>query len=113
MGSICDSINDFTTLMLEITDMSDNDSFFYTESLVDYSTKHKDKRFEKIKVGEMIVRIKGTITRTKGKKSFLVARVGKVNWMKRKSQLILVAHTSYATAHIGYTIIWRKSRSMS
>lgn len=28
-GSVRDYINDFTTLMLEITDMSDKDSLFY------------------------------------------------------------------------------------
>ena len=71
MGSVCDYINDFTTLMLEISDMSDKDSLFYfqdglkdwakteldrcgvqtlddaitiAESLSDYSAQPKDKR---------------------------------------------------------------------
>ena len=70
-GSVRDYINDFTTLMLEISDMSDKDSLFYfqdglkdwakteldgrgvqtlddaiaiAESLSDYSAQPKDKR---------------------------------------------------------------------
>lgn len=120
-GSIRDYINDFTTLILEITDMSDKDSLFYFQdglrigprwnligvvlklsitpsplrnhSLIT-SSNLKTRGLTKVKVRRGPVR---------GRKSLLATRVSKVNL--RKSRPSLKAHASYVMAIICYVIV--------
>ena len=90
LGSIRDYINEFTTFMLEISDMSDNDSLFYfqdnlkdwakteldrhgvqtvddaiaiAESLTEYSTQSKDKKANQGKSGRESRKDKGSNNR--------------------------------------------------
>lgn len=101
MGSIRDYNNEFTTFILEITDMSNKDSLFYfqnglknwakaeldrcgvqtldntiavAKSLADYSVQPKDKGPNLEKGGGGGQKDNATMTRIKGRKSLITTR---------------------------------------
>ena len=112
----------FTTLILEINDISDENTFFYfQDDLKDLAKMELDrwdiqilddviataksltkaKGLTKANVEERIVRIRATTIRTKGRKILLTIRVCKANRRIRKSHRSFEAHASYAMTLIG------------
>lgn len=137
-GSVRNYINDFTTLMFEISDMFDKDSLFYFQdglrdwprgNLIDVAYKRsmmpsplqnhlsitlpspKIKGLAMVKVRERAGRTRAITGRSGGRKSLQTARAYKVN-RRSNNRPSLKAYASYPMAPFGSATVRKRSYSM-